>query len=125
MKLRTFLCLFFLISIALTVANHFIAGGLKKIILETEATQAEFQKISSVSQELLYSNQTTTRFARAYVSTGNQAMRDHYQDLVDILDGKIRQGCSVLLESRGFEEGVDVDGGAPSGIFDVIAAIGA
>lgn len=35
------------------------------------------------------------------------------------------QGCSVLLESCGFEEGVDVDGGAPSGVSDVIAAIGA
>lgn len=35
------------------------------------------------------------------------------------------QGCSVLCVSGDFEEDVDVDGGAPSGIFDVVAAIGA
>ena len=35
------------------------------------------------------------------------------------------QGCSVLPGSCGFEKGVDVDCGAPSGVFDVIAAFGA
>jgi adenylate cyclase len=91
MKLRTFLLFFFLFSVALTIANHFIASGLKKIVVETESTQADLQKLTSVSQELLYSNQTSTRLARAYVSTGNQAMRDHYQALMDILAGKIRR----------------------------------
>jgi hypothetical protein len=35
------------------------------------------------------------------------------------------QGCSVLLDSNSLQEGVDVDGGAPPGIFDVVAAIDA
>ncbi len=35
------------------------------------------------------------------------------------------QGCSVLCGSSDLEESVDVDGGAPSGVFDVVAAVGA
>ena len=40
-------------------------------------------------------------------------------------DGVVEQGCLVLSKFDAFEEGVDVDGGAPSSVFDVVAAIGA
>jgi hypothetical protein len=62
--------------------------------------------------------------ARLDVSHGDGGGQNPLEGLRVLLVG-IDQGCLVLSGSRGFEEGVDVDGGAPSGIFDVIAAMGA
>lgn len=89
MKLRTFLILFILSFIALTMMNDYITFGLKELNVENVKTEQERQKTLSVSEDLLVANQYTTRFARAYVATGNPTKREYYQDILDILNGKV------------------------------------
>jgi adenylate cyclase len=89
MKLRTFLILFILSSIALTMMNDYITLGLKDLNIENEKTEQERQRALGVSEDLLVANQYTTRFARAYVATGLLVRREFYQDILDILDGKM------------------------------------
>lgn len=89
MKLRTFLILFILSFIALTMMNDYITFGLKDLNIENEKIEQQRQTSLAVSQDLLVANQYTTRFARAYVATGNQNRREYYQDILDILDGKM------------------------------------
>lgn len=89
MKLRTFLILFILTFVTLTLVNDYITVGLSKLNQENEKSESDMLKTVSVAQDLLVANQYTTRFSRAYVNTGDKNRRDFYQDILDILDGKI------------------------------------
>lgn len=91
MKLRTFLILFVAAYVALTMTNDYITYGLINLNAESEKTQSEMQTATAVAEDLLVANQYTTRFARAYVATGDNSRRELYQDILDLLDGKIRQ----------------------------------
>lgn len=91
MKLRTFLILFVAAYVALTMTNDYITYGLINLNEESEKTQSEMQTTTAVAEDLLVANQYTTRFARAYVATGDNSRRELYQDILDLLDGKIRQ----------------------------------
>ena len=89
MKLRTFLILFILSFIALTIMNDYITLGLMDLNAENEKLQQERHKALSVAEDLLVSNQYTTRFSRAYIATGDMKRREYYQDILDIIEGKI------------------------------------
>ena len=89
MKLRSFLFLFVSAFLALTMVNDYITYSLIKINQESEKNHAEMQKTVDIANGLLASNQYTTRFARAYVATGDQNRRNVYYNILDILDGKI------------------------------------
>lgn len=89
MKLRTFLILFILAFASLTLMNDYITVSLARLNEESEKTQIEMLTTSKVAEDLLVANQYTTRFARAYVATGDQHRREYYQDIFDIVDGKI------------------------------------
>lgn len=89
MKLRTFLMLFVLAFVALTMVNDYITYNFIEINQQNEKTQAEMSKTLEIANGLLASNLYTTRFARAYVATGDQHRREVYHDILDMLDGKI------------------------------------
>lgn len=55
---------------------------------ETErATEARFQSFR-LAGELRQSSDDMTRMARSYVATGNTRFKDHYQEILDIQNGK-------------------------------------
>ena len=91
MRLKTFLILFVIAYVALTMVNDYITYGLTKLNEESRNTQNEMQATTNIAEELLLSNQYTTRFARSYVATGDQKKKDFYQSILDILDGKVMQ----------------------------------
>lgn len=91
MRLKTFLILFVIAYVALTMVNDYITYGLTKLNEESRNTQNEMQATTNIAEELLLSNQYTTRFARSYVATGDQKKKDFYQSILDILDGKVIQ----------------------------------
>ena len=73
------------------MVNDYITYGLTKLNEESRNTQNEMQATTNIAEELLLSNQYTTRFARSYVATGDQKKKDFYQSILDILDGKVMQ----------------------------------
>lgn len=89
MKLRTFLILFILSFIGLTMINDYVTFSLDKLNDENEKTQKDMLKTLNVAENLLVANQYTTRFAREYVATGDEKRREYYQTILDMLDGKI------------------------------------
>lgn len=76
--------------VILTVVNDYITFGLNKLNIENENSQSQMLKTMTVAQDLLVANQYTTRFARAYVVTGEKARQEFYFDILNILEGKIR-----------------------------------
>lgn len=91
MKLKTFLILFVSAFVALTMMNDYITYGLTKLNKESKDTLDEMTATINVAEDLLLANQYTTRFARAYVATGDQTRREFYYLILDILDGKVAQ----------------------------------
>jgi adenylate cyclase len=91
MRLKTFLILFVVAYVALTMVNDYITYSLTKLNEESRNNQNEMQATTNIAEELLLSNQYTTRFARSYVATGDQAKRNFYQSILDILNGKVIQ----------------------------------
>lgn len=89
MKLRTFLILFILSFIGLTMINDYVTFSLDKLNDENEKNRREMLKTLNVAENLLVSNQYTTRFAREYIATGDAKRREYYQTILDMLDGKI------------------------------------
>ncbi len=89
MKLRTFLILFVLAFIGLTSTNNYISSTLRRLTSDSAATLKEMLEIEHVPIAMLDTNQHLTRFARAYVSTGNPKEREFYQMVLDILSGRV------------------------------------
>jgi class 3 adenylate cyclase/HAMP domain-containing protein len=89
MKLRTFLIFFVGAFVVLTIMNDYITYGLTQLNEESKNTTEEMHATSNVAEDLLVANQYTTRFARAYVATGDQSRRDFYHFIFDLIDGKI------------------------------------
>lgn len=89
MKLRTFLILFASSFVALTMVNDYITFDFIEINQENEKTHREMSRTIEIANSLLASNLYTTRFARAYIATGDQHRREVYHDILDMLDGKI------------------------------------
>ena len=89
MKLRTFLILFVSTFLFLTMINDYITLSLSNLDSESQKIQNEMQVTTTVAEDLLVANQYTTRFARAYVATGDLKRKETYQDILDILDGRI------------------------------------
>ena len=74
---------------ALTAFNEYITIGLSDLNRENERATSDKDKTLAVAHDLLMANQATSRFSRSYVVTGDAARRDFYEDILDILDGKI------------------------------------
>jgi class 3 adenylate cyclase/HAMP domain-containing protein len=89
MKLRTFLILFVLAFVGLTSMNRYVSKTLIELNDEWAYSLDEMLNIEHVAVDVLDTNQHLTRFARAYVSTGNPKKREFYDRILDILAGKV------------------------------------
>ena len=89
MKLRTFLIFFVGAFVVLTIMNDYITYGLTQMNEESKNTTEEMHATSNVAEDLLVANQYTTRFARAYVVTGDQTRRNFYHLIFDLIDGNV------------------------------------
>lgn len=98
MKLRTFFFAFFLVLIALAGANLVIGFYLGKADSQREAARRRLSDITSLSEDLVISSQWATRFARGFVATKSQNRWDYYNQLEDILEGRIARPANYGLE---------------------------
>jgi adenylate cyclase len=98
MKLRTFFSVFFLLLVALAGTNLIIGFYLGKADDKREESRRRLGEITSLSEDLVISSQWATRFARAYVATKDQKKLDMYNELDDILEGKITRPENYGLE---------------------------
>jgi class 3 adenylate cyclase/HAMP domain-containing protein len=98
MKLRTFFSVFFLMLVALAGTNLIIGFYLGKADDKREESRRRLGEITSLSEDLVVSSQWATRFARAYVATKDQKKLDMYNELDDILEGKITRPENYGLE---------------------------
>ena len=98
MTLRTFFSAFFLILILLAGMNLVIGFVLGEADNRRSESQRRLNHITSLSEDLVVSSQWATRFARAYVATKDQKILRHYNEIADILDGKIARPTNYGLE---------------------------
>lgn len=98
MKLRTFFLGFVLTLVALAALN--IVLGFMLSQTESQMTESERRKdeITALSDDLVISSQWGTRFARGYVATKDPKKRDHYNELQDILEGRIARPKNYDIE---------------------------
>jgi adenylate cyclase len=98
MKLRTFFSVFFLMLVALAGTNLIIGFYLGKADDKREESRRRLGEITALSEDLVISSQWATRFARAYVATKDQKKLDMYNELDDILEGKLARPENYGLE---------------------------
>jgi adenylate cyclase len=98
MKLRTFFLAFFLVLVALAGTNLVIGFYLGKADSQREAARKRLSDITSLSEDLVISSQWATRFARGFVATKSQSRWDFYNELEDILEGRIARPANYGLE---------------------------
>jgi adenylate cyclase len=98
MKLRTFFFVFFLTLVALAGLN-LVLGFL---LSETEAQMAQSERrkeqIAALSDDLVISSQWATRFARGYIATKDPKRVAWYDELENILEGRIARPPGYDLE---------------------------
>jgi len=78
MKLRTFFSIFFLLLVALAGANLALGIYLEKALRELEGSHSELQALTTLADDLVFSSQWQTRFARGYVSNNDPRRVDWY-----------------------------------------------
>lgn len=98
MKLRTFFLGLFFTLVALAALNIVLSFMLSQT--EDQMAQSEIRKdqITSLSDDLVISSQWATRFARAYVATKDPKKQAYYNELVDILEGRIARPKNYDVE---------------------------
>lgn len=89
MKLRTFFSIFFLLLIALAGANLALGVFLEKALRELEGSHSELQALTTLAEDLVFSSQWQTRFARGYISNNDPRRVDWYNIIEGILNGEI------------------------------------
>lgn len=89
MKLRTFFSIFFLLLVALAGANLTLGVLLEKAQKELEASHRELQSLTTLAEDLVFSSQWQTRFARGYISNNEPRRVEWYNLIEGILNGEI------------------------------------
>jgi adenylate cyclase len=98
MKLRTFFFVFFLTLVALAGLNlglGFLLSQAEDVRAESERRQAQ---IAALSEDLVVSSQWGTRFARGYVATKDPRRLTYYNELEDILEGRVARPANYNFE---------------------------
>ncbi len=89
MKLRTFFSIFFLLLVALAGANLALGVFLEKALRELEGSHSELQALTTLAEDLVFSSQWQTRFARGYISNNDPRRVEWYNIIEGILNGEI------------------------------------
>lgn len=89
MKLRTFFSIFFLLLVALAGGNLALGVFLEKAQKNLEISHRELQSLTTLAEDLVFSSQWQTRFARGYISSNDPRRVEWYNTIEDILDGKV------------------------------------
>lgn len=89
MKLRTFFTIFFLLLVALAGGNLALGVFLKNAQKDLETSHRELQSLTTLAEDLVFSSQWQTRFARGYISSNDPRRIEWYNTIEDILNGKV------------------------------------
>ncbi|MBM3577898.1 MAG: HAMP domain-containing protein [Alphaproteobacteria bacterium] len=89
MKLRTFFSIFFLLLVALAGGNLALGILLEKAQQELETSHRELQSLTTLAEDLVFSSQWQTRFARGYISNNDPKRVDWYNIIEAILNGEV------------------------------------
>jgi methyl-accepting chemotaxis protein len=98
MKLRTFSIGFFLILFSLAAVNLVLGRYLSEAQKTVEKTHSQIKEVNEDLEDIVLSSQWSTRFARTYIVTRNAKRLYWYNQISDILDGKIRRPKNYNLE---------------------------
>jgi len=98
MKLRTFSIGFFLILFSLAAVNLVLGHYLSESQKTVEKTHDLIKEVNDDLEDIVLSSQWSTRFARTYIVTRNAKRIFWYNQIGDILDGKIARPKNYNLE---------------------------
>ncbi|AZG75722.1 adenylate/guanylate cyclase domain-containing protein [Methylocystis rosea] len=88
MKLRTFFSIFFLLLVALAGGNLALGVFLEKAQKDLETSHRELQSLTTLAEDLVFSSQWQTRFARGYISSNDSRRVEWYNIIGAILNGE-------------------------------------
>ncbi|CCJ08417.1 adenylate/guanylate cyclase domain-containing protein [Methylocystis sp. SC2] len=89
MKLRTFFSIFFLSLVALAGGNLALGVFLENAQKDLETSHRELQSLTTLAEDLVFSSQWQTRFARGYISSNDPKRIEWYNIIGDILNGEV------------------------------------
>jgi len=89
MKLRTFFSIFFLFLVALAGANLALGIFLEKAQQDLETSHRELHSLTTLAEDLVFSSQWQTRFARGYISNNDPRRVEWYNIISAILNGEV------------------------------------
>ncbi|WP_424361916.1 adenylate/guanylate cyclase domain-containing protein [Methylocystis parvus] len=98
MKLRTFFSAFFLVLVWFAGANMALGFLLADAQRKTAQLHRQMDDLTSLSEDLVISSQWQTRFARGYIATRDPARLRFYNEIDDILKGKIARPETYSFE---------------------------
>ena len=98
MKLRTFSIGFFLILFSLAAVNLVLGHYLSEAEKTVEKIHGQIKEVNEDLEDIVLSSQWSTRFARTYIVTRNAKRLFWYNQISDILDGKIARPKNYNLE---------------------------
>ncbi|MGD9656293.1 MAG: adenylate/guanylate cyclase domain-containing protein [Methylocystis sp.] len=89
MKLRTFFSIFFLLLVALAGGNLALGVFLERAQQDLENSHHELQSLTALAEDLVFSSQWQTRFARGYISNNDPRRVEWYNIIAGILNGEV------------------------------------
>jgi len=89
MKLRTFFSIFFLLLLALAGGNLALGVYLEKAQRGLTTSERELQFLTTLAEDLVFSSQWQTRFARGYISDHDPKRIEWYNIIEAILNGEV------------------------------------
>jgi class 3 adenylate cyclase len=98
MKLRTFFTAFFLALVSFAGANLALGVMLNGAEKKIAQNQHQMNEVTSLSEDLVLSSQWGTRFARGYVATKDPRKLKYYDEVDDILKGKMARPANYSFE---------------------------
>ena len=98
MKLRTFFATFFLLLVCFAGANLVLGFLLESAETTMARHHRQMDELTTLSEDLVLSSQWGTRFARGYVATKDPGRLRYYNEIVDILYGKMARPPNYSFE---------------------------
>ena len=98
MKLRTFFIGFFVILFSLAGFNLVLGYFLNDAENRVEQSRIKIQQSNEILEDIVLSSQWAVRFSRTYIITRNQKRLFWYNQMNDILDGKLTRPKNYNLE---------------------------
>jgi len=89
MKLRTFFSIFSLLLVALAGGNLALGVFLEEAQQDLETSHRELDSLTTLAEDLVFSSQWQTRFARGYISNNDPRRVDWYNIIEGVLNGEI------------------------------------